>query len=114
MERILPYSHQKKTTLLTPGLRISRLQNSRSNTSVTSATQFVVGFPGSLAGKEYACSAGDPSLSPGVKICWRRDRLPTPVFLGFPGVSAGKESICGTMAQLTKKYQFVALLLKPS
>ena len=27
------------------------------------------------------------------KICWRRDRLPTPVFSGFPG-SAGKESTC--------------------
>ena len=26
------------------------------------------------------------------KICWRRDRLPTPVCLGFPGGSAGKES----------------------
>ena len=26
------------------------------------------------------------------KIHWRRDRLPTPVFLGFPGDSAGKES----------------------
>ena len=26
------------------------------------------------------------------KICWRRDRLPTPVFLGFPCGSAGKES----------------------
>ena len=25
------------------------------------------------------------------KICWRRDRLPTPVFLGFPFGSAGKE-----------------------
>ena len=24
---------------------------------------------------------------------WRRDRLPTPVFLGFPGISSGKESI---------------------
>ena len=28
------------------------------------------------------------------KIHWRRDRLPTPVFLGFPGGSAGKESTC--------------------
>ena len=28
------------------------------------------------------------------KICWRRDRLPTPVFLGFPGGSDGKESTC--------------------
>ena len=27
------------------------------------------------------------------KIHWRRDRLPTPVFLGFPGGSAGKESV---------------------
>ena len=26
------------------------------------------------------------------KICWRRDWLPTPVFLGFPGGSDGKES----------------------
>ena len=28
------------------------------------------------------------------KIFWRRDRLPTPVFLGFPVGSAGKESAC--------------------
>ena len=25
---------------------------------------------------------------------WRRERLPTPVFLGFPGGSAGRESTC--------------------
>ena len=28
------------------------------------------------------------------KICWRRDKLPTPVFLGYPCSSAGKESTC--------------------
>ena len=28
------------------------------------------------------------------KICWRRERLPTPVFLGFPCGSVGKESTC--------------------
>ena len=28
------------------------------------------------------------------KIPWRRDRLPTTVFLGFPYGSAGKESAC--------------------
>ena len=28
------------------------------------------------------------------KFLWRRDRLPTPVFLGFPCDSAGKESAC--------------------
>ena len=34
-------------------------------------------------------------MIPGLgKICWRRGRLPTPVFLGFPGGSDGKESTC--------------------
>ena len=28
------------------------------------------------------------------KICWRRDGLPTPVFLGFPSCSSGKECTC--------------------
>ena len=28
------------------------------------------------------------------KIPWRRNRLPTPVFMGFPGGSDGKESTC--------------------
>ena len=28
------------------------------------------------------------------KIFWRRDRLPTPIFLGFPCGSAGKKSTC--------------------
>ena len=40
-----------------------------------------------------------PGLESGVrKICWRRDRLPTPVFLGsgsyHSGSSDGKESSC--------------------
>ena len=26
--------------------------------------------------------------------CWKRDKLPTPVFLGFPCGLAGKESTC--------------------
>ena len=30
----------------------------------------------------------------GWEIPWRRDRLPTPVFLSFPCGSAGKESAC--------------------
>ena len=36
----------------------------------------------------------DPGSIFGRKIRWRRDRLPTPVFLGFPGGSADKESTC--------------------
>ena len=36
-------------------------------------------------GKEPTCNAGDPRFNPWVgKIRWRRDRLPTAVFLGFP------------------------------
>ena len=47
-------------------------------------------------GRESACNAGDPSWIPGSgRFPWRRDRLPTPVFLGFPCGSAGKESTCG-------------------
>ena len=30
-------------------------------------SRFVMGFPGSSAGKESACSAGDPSLIPGLR-----------------------------------------------
>ena len=33
-----------------------------------------------------------PLDSWGRKIHWRKDRLPTPIFLGFPNSSAGKES----------------------
>ena len=52
-----------------------------------------MGYPGSSAGKETSCNAGDSSLIPGLgRFPWRRDRLPTPVFLGFPGGSDGKES----------------------
>ena len=53
------------------------------------------GFPDSSVGKESACNAGEPGSIPWVgKILWKRDRLPTPVFLGFPCGSAGKESSC--------------------
>ena len=31
---------------------------------------------------------------PGAEVCWRKDRLPIPVFLSFPCGSAGKESAC--------------------
>ena len=37
----------------------------------------------------------NPLFNPWVrKIPWRRERLPTPVFLGFPGDSDDKESAC--------------------
>ena len=53
------------------------------------------GFRGSSAGKKSACSSGDPGSIPGSgRFPWRRDRLPTPVFLEFPGGSDGKGSTC--------------------
>ena len=54
-------------------------------------------FPDNSVGKESACNAGDPRFNFWVrKICWRRDRLPTTVFLGFPCGSGGKESACNS------------------
>ena len=54
-----------------------------------------MGFPDTSVGKESACNAGDPGFDSWVgKICWKRDRLPIPVFLGFPCGLAGKESTC--------------------
>ena len=49
-------------------------------------------FPSSSTGKESACCAGNPFDSWVRKIYWRRDKLPTQVFLGFPSSSAGNES----------------------
>ena len=52
------------------------------------------GFPHSSAGKESPAMQETPVLFLVMKIRWRGDRLPTPVFLGFPAGSAGKESAC--------------------
>ena len=53
---------------------------------------FALGFLGSSTGKESTCNSGDPGLIPGLEsFPWRRDKLPTPVFLGFPGGSNDKE-----------------------
>ena len=52
-------------------------------------------FPDNSVGKESAYNAGDPGSIPGSgRSPWRRDRVPTPVFLCFPCGSAGKESAC--------------------
>ena len=53
---------------------------------------FRVSQIGSSVGKESTSNAGDNLWV--WKMRWRRDRLPTPVFLGFPCGSAGKESAC--------------------
>ena len=53
---------------------------------ITSASPSIIlipVLPHSSVDKESACNAGDPSSIPG-SMRWRRDQLPTPVFLGFP------------------------------
>ena len=52
------------------------------------------GFPGGSDGKESICNAGDPGLMPeSGRLPWRREWLPTPVFL--PGESHGQRSLVG-------------------
>ena len=62
----------------------------------TGRLSFSVGFPGGSDGKKInkiCLQCKRPQFNSWVgKIQWRKDRLPTPVFLGFPGSSAGKES----------------------
>ena len=54
----------------------------------------IFGLPDSSAGEESPATQETLARFLGREICWRRDRLPTPVFLGFPYGSAGKESAC--------------------
>ena len=53
-----------------------------------------LGFPDSSVGKVCLQCKGLQFDSWLRKIHWRRDKLPTPVFLGFLCGSAGKESAC--------------------
>ena len=51
-----------------------------------------MGFSGGSDSKESACNAGDMGFIPGSrKICWRREWLPSPVFL--PGEFHGQRSL---------------------
>ena len=66
-----------------------------------------LGFPGGSDGKESACEARDPGSIPGTKIPWRREWLPTPVFL--PGESQGQRSLVGYSPQGHKKSDMAAV-----
>ena len=52
-----------------------------------------MGFPGSSAGEESACNAGDPCSILGREDSLEMDRLLPPVFL--PGESHGQRSLGG-------------------
>ena len=53
-----------------------------------------MGFPDSSVVRNPPAIQETPVQSRVRKIRWRRDRLPTPVFLGFTCGSAGKQSAC--------------------
>ena len=58
-------------------------------------TRNKLGFPGSSAGKESACNAGDPRLIPELGGSPGEGKgLPIPIFLCFPSGSDSKESAC--------------------
>ena len=58
-------------------------------------------FKGGSDGKEPACNAGDPGFDPWVrKIPWRREWLPTPVFL--PGELHGQTALRATVRGVAK------------
>ena len=64
--------------------------------SILKTTLRSKGFPGGSDGKASPCNAGDPGLRFDHwvgKIPWRRERLPTPVFL--PGESQGQRNLVG-------------------
>ena len=49
---------------------------------LTVVAALVAGFPGGSDGKESACNPGDPGSIPRLGIFpWRKESLPTPVFL---------------------------------
>ena len=62
---------------------------------VTQACQ-IEDWPSFLSSSVGKNPPGDSGSIPGLerKFSWRRDRLPTAVFLGFPWGSAGNESTC--------------------
>ena len=82
----------------------SEKENAHTHTQMNHfAVHLRLGFPGNSAGKESACKKKKRIYlqcrrlrfnSWVHKIPWRRDRLPTLVFLSFPGGSDGKESAC--------------------
>ena len=65
-------------------------------------------FPGSSAGKESTCNAGDVGLIPGLGRLWRRGWLPTSVFL--PGKLHGEKSLVGYSPWGCKKWDMTEQL----
>ena len=63
-------------------------------------------FPGGSDSEESACNAGDPGFYPCVrKIPWRREWLPTPVFVS--GEIHGQKILAGYTSWSHKQSTFI-------
>ena len=65
-------------------------------------------FPDGSDGKESTYKVGDPGLIQVGKIPWRRERLPTPVFL--PGEFHGQKSLVGYSQWVSKELEMIEQL----
>ena len=79
---------------------VSKSRTQLSDWTIT-ITRLVIAFlprsrlPSKISWQSIRLQCRRPRFHPSVgKICWRRDKLPIPVFLGFPFDSSGKESAC--------------------
>ena len=88
LQAMMLHFHFTSLTLIVIQIFLQCLMNLLSNSGIKDTFYYLIriififeGFPDSSISEESTCN-------------WRRDRLPTPVFLAFPCSSAGKESAC--------------------
>ena len=73
-----PFCHTKCEKVVDSGLRFSKISIFRASSST------FLGFPGSSAGKESACDAGDPGSVPGSESCPGEGIVTYSSLLGLP------------------------------
>ena len=88
LQAMMLHFHFTSLTFVVIQIFLQCLMNLLSNSGIEDTFYYLIriififdGFPDSSIREESTCN-------------WRRDRLPTPVFLGFPGGSAGIEFTC--------------------
>ena len=84
------HPERKKQFLLNFYMEVYTKKKSSEYQSLVKVYSFL-GFPDGLDGKKFTCSEGDPGLIPGSGRSWRREWLPTPLFL--PGELHGQRSL---------------------
>ena len=95
---MLSYSESESLSVMSDSLQPHRLYspwNSPGQNTGVGSCSFLQGIFPIQGSNPVLLHCRQPQFYSWVgKICWRRDRPPTPVFLGFPCGSASKESAC--------------------